>query len=588
MPDGVARVEPVIWLEVEGTTYPAVGVSLNFALNKIPTGSCSLPLGRDVSSLREGLTGAIGENFRAFRAAKVWCRMKGEMSPGGKRWPEEPQVIFDGYLTGFGYQKVSGGVRAVVHLTHWLSDLAFSSTLSNQSHPANPIMMRWVAVYGSEGRQVEARTAFIGDHVGQNLFTPISIAEDFWGQSLFPFFQALGRQDILDNIGPDSCIGLNGQNLQTQAALRRLESRLSETNEEVSDNDEEGASSRYYKPLSIDIGSVGRILAEGIGTYCRTMTLDSYFQTTLWDTLVGRLGPEFRFVLVPKILTSQIVPFVPGLRRTYDEEFGGGEFGTIDIRDTLMLNSTFYVPRPVRAVGVLQANAIGQSDAFDRSPVQELGGCFAPDPDAAGMVLFKRLPDWMNAMPYHANNMRNTALPDAPGTATTPVAPGIALGDEDGETFLSTMNQMRDYYDSAARAIMAEEMIRGRFEIAQTKLRFDLAPGANVRLVHNTPLSPLQAAQDQLNGRNRQTGSALRGELTDMVATVTRVTIAIDAEARTAGTGFQLEHVRTLEENERDGTSVAEHPFYESTFTGAPLLGAYAELPFEPTPEGLA
>jgi hypothetical protein len=57
-----------------------------------------------------------------------------------------------------------------------------------------------------------------------------------------------------------------------------------------------------------------------------------------------------------------------------------------------------------------------------------------------------------------------------------------------------------------------------------------------------------------------------------MVGTVMRVSIGINADSQSAGTTLTLSHMRTLEENADDKYSVNEHPLYDKTFIGAPLL----------------
>jgi hypothetical protein len=250
-----------------------------------------------------------------------------------------------------------------------------------------------------------------------------------------------------------------------------------------------------------------------------------------------------------------VVPFVPGLRTTFDREFDNGK--VIDVKDINYIDTTAMVHRPLRAVGVLQNSASSRSGFHGRTPFTALGGCYASGADK-GMIIYKNPPPWLAAAPMHAQQMSKTAIAASPGGGTTPPVPGSSQGDQDGNTPVSAGNSLGSYYTNAAHYYYAQEMLRGRFAVVQGKLRFDLAPGTNVAIRNATPLF---LDKDQLSP--------------DGVASVIRVGIVMNAESGQAGTSFQLEHLRTAEENEDPRTSIEAHPLYDQIFTGAPLLHDY-------------
>ena len=544
-----------------GQEYRVADASTNFAINKIPTGSVSLAIGRDARTLDRALIHDTADQFREVLPAEIVFRPTGEWSPedagfdsGKGRWDSvDEQVIFNGFVAGSGYRKQRGAVRFNVSLVHWLSNLNFSSALSNQSHPGNPVRFRWRAVYGSQGASTTAKTNFIADYVSDDLFTTTNIAEDFWAKSLHPFFCQLSEQDILSELGEDACVGLDGSNTASQEALRRFEKQKGD-DDVVGEACDDGASSPYWKPLRFQLGFVEQIISKSISRYCRRQAMESYFSSTLWDKLVGELSPAFYFSIVPRVHTAMAVPFVPGLRQTFDQEYGNGK--VLDIRDITYLDTNGLSQRPLKAVGVLQPYGASRTGMYDRTPLQQLGGCYVGG--EAGMVIYKQPPPWLSSAPGHAHRMQRTAMPASPGSTTTPAEPGSSVGDDTGETPASTLNQLKDYYGNVAQAAYAYEMLRGRFAIVQGKLRFDLAPGTNVAIRN---ASPLFLDNDQLSQ--------------DGVASIVRVGIAMSAESQTAGTSFQLEHLRTAAENERPQTSVERHPLYQDVYTGAPLLHDY-------------
>lgn len=134
----------------------------------------------------------------------------------------------------------------------------------------------------------------------------------------------------------------------------------------------------------------------------------------------------------------------------------------------------------------------------------------------------------------------------------------MGRGGANGLTPVDVGNNARNYYDAAAHYLFNQEALRGRYATVRGKLRFDLAPGTTVRLVN---ADSLFLGDDQLNQ--------------DRVASITRVSTSISADPPHASTAFQLEHVRTADENEDDKMSAAEHPFYVNAFSGSSLVDAY-------------
>lgn len=556
----VSRASFDLYLLIDGNRYRCSDAAANFALNKIPSARVSVAVGRDAHTLKRAMIHDTVDKLKILKRAQIILCPKGQWNHcdplDGPRWTAAgEQVIFDGYLTGVGYRKSRGTMQFSVSLIHWLADLGFSSALSNQSHPGNPSRFRWLAAWGQLGNTVTKRNSFISTFTADALFIPESIATDFWERSIHQFFCALSAEDILDVVGPEYCHGMGGSNEEAQAALARIETHLAAA-EAPGTTCEDGAGSPYWKPLPMVRGSVFNNIAKSISADMRNRTIDSFFSSTLWDKLVGDIGPRYKFSLVPKVQTAQIVPFVPGLRTTFDQEFGNGV--VLDVRDISYIDSSSFIPRPLRAVGIIQGASPSSTGALGADVLTELGGCFAPDINMKGTVIYLQPPSWLANAPYHAHSPSKTLLAPVPSSSTTPQAPGGAVGDETGETPNSTINQMGDYYDRAARYEFVQEMLRGRYAVIQGKLRFDIAPGTNISILNRDP--PFLDL-DGLSG--------------DMVGSVVRVGIALNAESGVAGTSFQLDNVRTMNENTDDRTSIAAHPLYSTIFSGAPLLHEY-------------
>jgi len=276
--------------------------------------------------------------------------------------------------------------------------------------------------------------------------------------------------------------------------------------------------------------------------------MESYFSSTLWDKIVGEIAPQFAFAVVPKIRTAQIIPFVPGLRHTYDVE--------LDLRDLVAMDMQSRVQRPLQAVGVMSCAINSHSNAWtDVVPLNHVGACFSPDPSPRGMVRIVPSPHWLSELPASAPGAAQTAL-SLGGLETDPAA---KVGENKTDvTVAEAANAMQDYYGRYAHAIYAREMLRGRWGIVSGKVRFDIAPGTTVFLRNQDPIHIPGDAQSQ-----------------NLVGEVVRVTGMLSAEDRKGSTAFQIAYLRTELENTQDATSVDQHPLYEDHFQGAPLLHAY-------------
>lgn len=236
---------------------------------------------------------------------------------------------------------------------------------------------RWRAVRGAQGLDTDARSHFIHSHVSAGLFRAQRLQEDFWGQSLHPFFCELSAQDVLHSIANDKCVGLDQANTEAQAALSRFEIKKTDT-EVVGETCEEGSSSPFWKPLSFarlgdGPAAIAGIIADTIAQDIRRSTEESYFTTTLWDKLISELAASYAFAVVPKVSTAMVVPYVPGLRQTFGGEFRNGK--GFDLRDLSLVNTSSFVPRPLRAVGVLQGGLASQTGIPEFAAFNVLGGC---------------------------------------------------------------------------------------------------------------------------------------------------------------------------------------------------------------------
>ena len=144
----LVRSEFSVELEVDGITdrFQVANFESHWGMNEIPIATCALGIGREAE---DGLvTAKIHSNiteFKIMRKAKVFFTPFGDWDDGVP-WPGGEQLVFEGRITGTGFQKQDGSVQFVVHMIHWLSDLDFSSALTTRSHPTNPAQYTFPAL----------------------------------------------------------------------------------------------------------------------------------------------------------------------------------------------------------------------------------------------------------------------------------------------------------------------------------------------------------------------------------------------------------------------------------------------------------
>lgn len=548
--------------------YEVSHCSAGFAVNRLPTATCALAVGRSVFNLDPAQIHRDAGQLKLMFPTKVWLTVTGSWDgfndfdwTGAGR-----QLIFDGYLTGIGYSKIRGKMRFTVQLIHWLSDLAFSSTLSNQSHPSNPSEISFRDAYESPCADTTAaplKALSVRDRFF-TFFERDKITKDLWGQCLHPLLCCLAREDAAQF---GLCGGPDGRlpNDASLAALSRIET-------DTSAKHACGVGRRWSSPLALGGGLFGNALAKGISRYIGDQTVQSYWNTTMWDKIIQEFGPTFKFSVVPLVDSATIVPYMPGLRPTWQKAIFADEIDTIDVAS--------FIRRPLRGVGIwagreLRAAASSRQTAGLYGTLRA-GGCYVPDAEAKGMLLTQRAPGWLINVAGAATRpdvstvgAGNGGARSPTSTATTPLE-----GDSGPAPDTSAVQEMKNtasVYEALARWIYVAEVLRGRNGSVRTKFRMDIAPGSNVQ-IFTLGERFVQAAlgKDELRA--------------GLVGTVQRVGITLDAETPHASTTFHFTNLRTREENEDDRTSAPFHPLYPppagspsftNQFTGAPLVDAY-------------
>lgn len=553
----LVRLQPYLWLELEGFgRYEIAQFSGDWSRNQIPRATCTLAVGRTAFN---GRTAAkIHSTIRQLKknvVAKVYFQAEGDWDKD-TAWPNDQFVIFEGRLLGIGYQKIAGNMQFVAFITHWLESLNFSSALSARSHPANPTDLTFSSITSSLLKlgALPNQPFGIAQTSEAKAVNAINIREDLWGKAIKPFLCNLAREKHIRFKGAlKDCLGdAEGVNTQALEALKRIEGV-------VEDDDCSLDLSCYTPPLSMDVGeAIPLSVANAIAQTIRRESISSFGNTTMWGKLVNAYASAFMFSVVPLVDRALVVPFIPGLRDTYCKEILADDYGHI--------NNQAEIKRPIRATAIyagrgLDVNVLS-GDANGASIIG-IGGCFKPDDVNVdeGMLHFLSAPTWLQSVPTVGfSAARTLGLKARRGTSstTTPLAAAQAdiKGAQDGLGREDIVREIVELYNGYAHSVYVSEALRGRTGILPGKLRFDIAPGSTVKIEGTT---------EQFLPEADQLGQS-------MIASVVRVSISIDAMTPRASTAFQLDHIRTEEENGQDATSVALHPLYRTKFLGAPLV----------------
>ena len=550
------------FLQIEGLgDFTLARFSANFGVNEMPQAECSLAVGRQASANMQPaeIHTKLGRLTSMLRC-KVWFNGEGQYDRS-RNWPSGYRLLFDGYLTGLGYRTNSQGqVQYVAQLVHWLSDLAFSSTLSEQSHPRNANDFTYRAVFqpmlahqaGGAGPQ-SGPEALSQLRASSTNFTVDKIQQDFWGAALKSFFVALSQENHLNLTGElVDLFNLNGKNDAALAALARMEG--------VGQTEQDLKLSSYNVPLALKLsadGGLAALIAFSIAEYIGRSSAESLAHQTIWDLLVGALAPAFMFGVVPLVEKALVVPRTPALRSNW-RTLSSNDFNHVDF--------SAGIPRPIRALAIMtgqQSETSGDGTVGNPFAIVGVGGYYAPPEVANGKGMLRIIgpPPWLHNIPSSGlSAARTTGIrgqrPIA--TATTPKSArdeqlvGARFGPRPGAAILGSAELFNRY----ARAMYVADHLRSRTGQLVGKLRFDISPLSTILV---------EGRSEQFLGDKDQLGQTLAAE-------VIRVSIGIDAEAPAAGMSLQLMNIRSEKENRGDSTSLEEHPLYGTVFKGAPLV----------------
>jgi len=536
-----------IWAVIDKQEVEVVQLSCAYEMNRIPQATIVLPVGRELGTLAPSTAHAVVESQIIQLPVEVFVEITHVAGDSAAQQiiANGKYKVFEGDATGIGYKRTPTGMALSLSLTHWLADLSFSSTLSASSHPRNPAQFTFGAAMklqfagDAPGAGADLRH-FIGRTMAQTRITEATVVEDLWGKAILPWFIDLASSDRLNF----AQLGLNdSKNQEAKKALERF------------DGDK--------LPLDFDALTASQSLAAraiandiAVSVHDPSNNTNHYralAHTTLWDKLVGDLAPTYMFSVIPFPEKAKVVPFIPGLQDVHNPH---GTKYTIMARDYGPLDMPSKLPRALRAVAVFTGH--GFRSGANLSPndgpnALTVGGIHVARDD--GMVLFKTAPrylsEYVNGALYSGTTTGGTGKTKGngynnPGAGVAPGVVGPAAAKDDIKPIL----------DKFAQALYANEVIKGRQGQLSGPIRFDIAPGSTISI---------EGAASAFVPNSDPQGEA-------RYATVVRITHYFDAQTPSAGTTFNLAHIRNSGEHLSADVSVERHPLYDRKWAGDKLI----------------
>lgn len=523
-----------ITAKIKDTVFDdVVAISATFGLNSIPTASLTVAVGYDAASgqTREATIHKLRKQIKPRDPVTVWLKITPEA--GQKDKMENGRfVIFEGMLAGIGYQRSHNSANYVLQLIHWLDDLNNSSALNGKWFQNAPFLMATNAAFVALQTEGNAHSSVPIIDANGDLIRKDKISRDLWGEVIKPIFNKMAQYKL-------------PQSRPNEAALKALK-RMPV------------APGNAKLALNLD-GLNGNNIEMSVRTALTKDALESFAYTSFWGKLVGEYASQFFFAVSPAIEHAYVVPFFGGLKHDGNKTYviKGDEYSYANFNASMsQLIDSVVVFWPQQMDPMLSTGGqVRMADVYTQPAGQYP---FKPGEERPGLKLFKDLPSWLtNMSPWPIFTGATTGVKGKrPGDC---IAPATGEGDPPPEWLLpaDVAGGMADGVSKRfAEHFYKTEFLSQRYGELSGKLRFDIAPGSIVRI--ELPNSEIQS-----DGA--------------MIAAVTQVSYAINAERALAGTSFALSYIRTEEEDE-DTTLISQTyaPLYKDSikWPGGPLKKA--------------
>lgn len=546
MADPFVKVKLKLTATIGGAEFDdIVSMSSTFGLNSIPTASIIVAVGKDYRRNKAATIHKERSKLRPRDPVKVFLEMIPQAGDTSKI-PNKKYKIFEGYLSGIGYQRSHNSANFTINVVHWLDDLNNSGALTGNWMPGAAYDLAQAALYNalSVGGALGTGTPTLDPR--RDIVSIANLQSDMWLNVLQPIYKTIAgwasaRQQAIAPSGAGS--GTNsaaiGPTPFGDGALLRMP----------------GNGAAYYTPVALNLrGLSGTDMADCIRVGLQLVDANSFSYTTFWNKIVGETAPQFFFAISPAVDWALPIPFFAGLKQAYKtinaDEYSYANFNA-NMSQMLESVDVFY------PINNSMTNTSGLGSVTGAVGLEKPLGFYPPQAvqNKKGLKLYKEPPSWLsNPVQWHRKSGGTTA------------AAGRVVGDTSAPNFGSqsaktnsprAMLEMMKSSKIATR--LAEhwyksEFLYQRYGEMSGYLRFDVAPGSIIKI--ETP-----PRDKKLYGDDNHY----------MYATVTQVAYSINAERAMAGTSFSLAHIRTEDENSDSTITAAKPPMFMTAWPGGPL-----------------
>lgn len=569
----------------ERVELPISSVRANFEENGIPFCTVTVATGRDATRADSvlGLSPFHWKERLMRLPSRAILRLRvirtDKMGASNQEWPADWFTAFEGWVSDVIPEVNVGGRGVTLRLTHWLSDLDFSSPFSEDAMPNSPEDFLFNATtFSGTGltSQIVGGATFSKAWAS---FTPQTVATDTWDDGfggIRQFLYGLSAERLM-NWRQIAEVSGSAQNLVNDPSFprtNRLMQQALANFEPYFDEDIGFYLYEYGVPLQLrsDLVANAEIATKIHRQVAYSMFSPYAMGSTIWDKISSGMSSTLMFSVIPMVDRALTVPYTPWLNQTWTR-IATDEF------DSLSYSST--VRRPLKAVAVVggYASGTGLQSVQQAAPSMMNGrrvlGYYEPTPSTIngtkeGMTMYVGAPSWINDL-----FMQGLSSMTAPKTGNIPFSaapkrraldPFNPLLGPAIDIIEKQMNDKRQASETLANALAKATYLQCvtqmRQAVISTNLRFDIAPGSNI-LIQSSPDVFVEAAL-QTEGMTDQ----------DLVGRVARVTWSIDiqGESASASTVFHIAYLRTLEENSDEGFASDEHPLWRFTWKGSPLI----------------
>ena len=511
------------WAIIDGSEYELTRVTTEFALNSIPSATVSLVPGVNVNDGTTSTAHDLEDKLTALRyPIEIWSsyEIEDEFGAGYKFTPEViSSLIFEGYITGFGYQRSASGIAFSLAIEHWLSDLTASSMISASTHSLTAgDLQRSVILQNNRAGTRQRGTLLVNSYVSQQIGSSAGVVDNLWENGIKKLAKAGASSNSLSE--------LDIQANNTCANDSRNEAAL-------------GALDRMAGTLKIKlVGADGQSIGSAIKDDLAKIFLEDLAGQTIWDNIISS-SANYMFAVIPKVSDALVVPFCPSLAVTRT-----GYFKTIPSEQIENVSISGDMPRTIRGVTLLftQAAAINVAPGSkETSPaLNKPGGSYiAETKGCKGTIIYKYSPGWVaNTGPIELSG--NACNKGDIKTGNQPEAgrPGDKI-----TTNQQAINKA-PFRDALAKSIYCIEVLKGRQGTITGPFRMDIGVGSLISF--ELPAATHSAKEPSI-----------------FVGMVLKVSCSIDAQSSQSATTYTVGYVRTEYEDVDAVLTVESHPIYQ-------------------------